>query len=257
MAHSNGMITEEAIVPTPKGGGGMAKQRLLLVDDDTDILEVNKAYLENEGYDVSVATTMTQTLEKVATNSYDCIVLDIMLPDGSAYDLPSKLRVYTKAPIIFLSARDQLEDKITGFKVGGDDYMTKPYSLQELSARVSAHIRRNMTADGFLMDYPPLTINIKSREVLLNGKQVHLTNREFDILRLLAETPNVIVPFSRIYSVVWGDDGMCDNHLVMVNISYLRKKMEKAAPDVLFVKTEWGSGYSFAYPPIRNTLRPE
>ena len=114
----------------------MAKHRLLLVDDDTDILEVNRAYLENEGYEINVATTMTQALEKVATNAFDCIVLDIMLPDGSAYDLPSKLRVYTKAPIIFLSARDQLEDKITGFKVGGDDYMTKPYSLQELSARV-------------------------------------------------------------------------------------------------------------------------
>ena len=121
----------------------MAKQHILLVDDDPDILEVNRVLLTNEGYEVSVAMTISQTLEKVAVNTYDCIVLDIMLPDGSAYDLPAKLRVYTKAPIIFLSARDQLEDKITGFKVGGDDYMTKPYSLQELSARISAHIRRN------------------------------------------------------------------------------------------------------------------
>ncbi|HOO61962.1 MAG TPA: response regulator transcription factor, partial [Bacillota bacterium] len=168
-----------------------------------------------------------------------------------------KLRIYTAAPIIFLSAKDQLEDKITGFKVGGDDYMTKPYSLPELSVRIAAHIRRSLTRDGFLMEFPPLSLNVKTREVLLNDKPVHLTNREFDILRLLAETPNVIVPFTRIYSHVWGDDGLCDNHLVMVNISYLRKKMEKAAPDVLFVKTEWGSGYSFAYPPIRNTLRAE
>lgn len=235
----------------------MAKQRILLVDDDPDILEVNRVLLSNEGYEVSTAMTISQTLEKVATNSYDCIVLDIMLPDGSAYDLPAKLRVYTKSPIIFLSARDQLEDKITGFRVGGDDYMTKPYSLQELSARISAHIRRNMTSDGLLMEFPPLTINLKTREVTLNNHVVLLTNREFDILRLLAETPNVIVPFTRIYSLVWGDDGMCDNHLVMVNISYLRKKMEKAAPDIQFVKTEWGSGYSFAYPPIRNTLRAE
>ncbi len=235
----------------------MAKQRILLVDDDPDILEVNRVFLANEGYEVSIAMSISQTLEKAATNAYDCIVLDIMLPDGSAYDLPMKLRVYTKAPIIFLSARDQLEDKITGFKVGGDDYMTKPYSLHELSARIAAHIRRNMTTDGLLMEFPPLSINIKSREVLLNKRQVHLTNREFDILRLLAETPNVIVPFIKIYAVVWGDDGMCDNHLVMVNISYLRKKMEKAAPDVQFIKTEWGSGYSFSYPPMRNTLRAE
>jgi len=235
----------------------MTKQRILLVDDDPDILEVNRAFLTNEGYEISVAMSVMQTLEKVSTNSYDCIVLDIMLPDGSAYELPSKLRVYSKSPIIFLSARDQLEDKITGFKVGGDDYMTKPYSLQELSARVAAHIRRNMTSDGLLMEFAPLSINLKTREVMLSGRVVHLTNREFDILRLLAETPNVIVPFTRIYSLVWGDDGMCDNHLVMVNISYLRKKMEKAAPDIQFIKTEWGSGYSFSYPPIRNTLRAE
>ena len=208
----------------------MAKHRILLVDDDTDILEINRSFLTNEGYDVSVATNIAQTLQKVETNSYDCIVLDIMLPDGNAYDLPSKIHVYSNAPIIFLSAKDQLEDKITGFKAGGDDYMTKPYNLPELSARISAHIRRNMTRDGFLMEFPPLTMNVKTREVTLNNVPVHLTNREFDILRLLAETPNVIVPFARIYSHVWGDDGLCDNHLVMVNISYLRKKMEKADP---------------------------
>ena len=240
-----------------EGGNDMAKHRILLVDDDPDILEVNRAYFTNEGYEVSVAMSIAQTLEKVMVNSYDCIVLDIMLPDGSAYDLPDKLRIYSKAPIIFLSARDQLEDKITGFRVGGDDYMTKPYSLQELSVRVSAHIRRNMTSEGLLMEFPPLSINMKSREVVLNGHTLHLTNREFDILRLLAETPNVIVPFTRIYSLVWGDEGVCDNHLVMVNISYLRKKIEKAAPDIQLIKTEWGNGYSFAYPPIRNTLRAE
>ena len=101
-----------------KDGVSMAKHRILLVDDDTDILEINRSFLTNEGYDVSVATNIAQTLQKVETNSYDCIVLDIMLPDGNAYDLPSKIHVYTNAPIIFLSAKDQLEDKITGY-IGG------------------------------------------------------------------------------------------------------------------------------------------
>ena len=164
----------------------MAKHRILLVDDDTDILEINRSFLTNEGYDVSVATSIATTLQKVETNSFDCIVLDIMLPDGTAYDLPSKIHVYSNAPIIFLSAKDQLEDKITGFKAGGDDYMTKPYNLPELSARISAHIRRNMARDGFLMEFPPLTMNVKTREVVLNDVPVHLTNREFDILRLHA-----------------------------------------------------------------------
>ena len=240
-----------------KDGEHMAKHRILLVDDDTDILEINRSFLSNEGYEVSVATNISQTLQKVETNAYDCIVLDIMLPDGNAFDLPSKIHVHCNTPIIFLSAKDQTEDKIAGLRAGGSDYMTKPYSLPELSARIAAHIRSNMAREGFLMEFPPLTMNVKTREVTLNGTPVHLTNREFDILRLLAETPNVIVPFARIYANVWGDDGLCDNHLVMVNISYLRKKMEKADPTVQFVKTEWGSGYSFTFPPIRNTMRAE
>ena len=232
----------------------MAQHKILLVDDDTDILEINRAFLESEGYEVVTATTIAQTMEKVQLHSFDCIVLDVMLPDGSAFELPPKIAVYSGAPIIFLTAREQAEDKITGFQSGADDYITKPYSLPELALRINAHIRRNLKSEGFLMEFPPLKINIKTREVTLKDSPVHLTNREFDILRLLAETPNVIVPFSRIYSHVWGDDSPCDNHLVMVNISYLRKKMEKIAPEITFVKTEWGIGYSFAYPPVKNSI---
>ncbi len=232
----------------------MAQHKILLVDDDTDILEINRAFLESEGYEVVTATTIAQTMEKVQLHNFDCIVLDVMLPDGSAFELPPKIAVYSSAPIIFLTAREQAEDKITGFQSGADDYITKPYSLPELALRINAHIRRNMKSEGFLMEFPPLKINIKTREVTLKDSPVHLTNREFDILRLLAETPNVIVPFSRIYSHVWGDDSPCDNHLVMVNISYLRKKMEKIAPEITFVKTEWGIGYSFAYPPVKNSI---
>ena len=235
----------------------MAQHKILLVDDDTDILEINKAFLESEGYEVVTATSVATTMEKVQLHNFDCNVLDVMLPDGRAYELPQRIQVYSSAPIIFLTARDQVEDKIQGFQVGADDYITKPYSLPELSLRINAHIRRNLKSEGFLMEFPPLKINIKTREVSIKDQPVHLTNREFDILRLLAETPNVIVPFSRIYSHVWGDDTACDNHLVMVNISYLRKKMEKIAPEITFVKTEWGIGYSFAYPPVKNSMHGE
>ena len=173
-----------------------------------------------------------------------------------------KILAARKQPIKFaclLPARAKpfFEDVIKGFTVGADDYITKPYSLPELSLRINVHIKRNMKSEGFLVEYPPLKINIKTREVTLKEKPLHLTNREFDILCLLAETPNVIVPFTRIYSHVWGDDSPCDNHLVMVNISYLRKKMEKIAPEITFVKTEWGIGYSFAYPPVKNSMNTQ
>ena len=235
----------------------MSQQKILIVDDDSDILEVNSAYLKEEGFEVHTASTIAQTMEKIQMNSFDCIVLDVMLPDGNAFEIPSRIAVYSKAPIIFLTAKDQMEDKLVGLQSGADDYITKPYSLPELSLRIGAHIKRSLKSEGFLIEYAPLKINIKTREVTLKDSAVHLTNREFDILRLLAETPNVIVPFARIYSHVWGDDSSCDNHLVMVNISYLRKKMEKIAPEITFVKTEWGIGYSFAYPPVKNSMHGE
>ena len=155
----------------------MDQSRILLVDDDTDILEINKAFLEGEGYEVSTATNIAQTMEKVQTHNFDCIVLDVMLPDGSAFELPPKIQVYSNAPIIFLTAREQAEDKVTGFKSGADDYITKPYSLPELSLRINAHIRRNMKSEGFLMEYPPLKININSQtgsSISLDFLQRHL-----------------------------------------------------------------------------------
>ncbi|MBQ2066115.1 MAG: response regulator transcription factor [Clostridiales bacterium] len=232
----------------------MAKHKILIVDDDNDILTLNRDFLVGEGYEVVTATTCSEALAKAQVHNFACLVLDVMLPDGSAFDLAPKIKEFTDAPMIFLTAKDQQEDVIKGFNVGADDYVTKPYSLPELSLRINVHIKRNMKSEGFLIEYPPLSINIRTREVMLKNKPLHLTNREFDILCLLAETPNVIVPFTRIYSHVWGDDSPCDNHLVMVNISYLRKKMEKIAPEITFIKTEWGIGYSFAYPPVKNSM---
>ncbi|MCQ2481999.1 MAG: response regulator transcription factor [Clostridia bacterium] len=232
----------------------MAQYKVLLVDDDVDILNVNKDYLASKGYEILVATTMEQAIERVQIHSFDCIVLDVMLPDGNAFEFTPKLQQYTKAPIIFLTALEDLDDRIAGFKAGADDYITKPFALEELHLRINAHIKRNLMSEGFLVEFPPLKINIKTREVTLKDEVVHLTNREFDILRLLSETPNVIVPFKRIFKHVWGENEECDNHLVMVNISYLRKKMEKIAPEITFVKTEWGIGYSFAYPPVKSSL---
>ena len=200
----------------------MAKQKVFLVDDDSDILVLNRDFLESEGYDVVTAASCAEALEKIKLHSFSCIVLDVMLPDGSAFDLAPKIKEYTDCPIIFLTAKDQQEDVINGFKVGADDYITKPYSLPELSLRINVHIKRNMKSEGFLVEYPPLRINIKTREVTLKEKPLHLTNREFE-----------------------------------VNISYLRKKMEKIAPEITFVKTEWGIGYSFAYPPVKNSMNTQ
>ena len=234
--------------------------RVLIVEDDPIIVEGLKVALTQEKYETAAFGCMKDALDAVGGTKevrFDVCLLDINLPDGDGYQICKAIREKSQVPIIFLTAKDQQEDVISGFKVGADDYITKPYSLPELSLRINVHIKRSMKSEGFLVEYPPLRINIKTREVTLKEKPLHLTNREFDILCLLAETPNVIVPFTRIYSHVWGDDSPCDNHLVMVNISYLRKKMEKIAPEITFVKTEWGIGYSFAYPPVKNSMNTQ
>ena len=130
----------------------MAKQKVFLVDDDSDILVLNRDFLESEGYDIVTATNCADALEKIKLHNFSCIVLDVMLPDGSAFDLAPKIKEFTDCPIIFLTAKDQQEDVINGFKVGADDYITKPYSLPELSLRINVHIQRNMKSEGFLVE---------------------------------------------------------------------------------------------------------
>ena len=164
--------------------------------------------------------------------------------------LPGMIRAYTDAPVIIYSDKDTLEDKIKGYSAGCDDYLSGSADVRELELHVSSLIRRSLKSSNTIVEFPPLTMDLKTREVTLNGAEIKFTNREFEILYFLAETPNKTVPIQEIYKRVWGENTPCDSHLVMVNISYIRKKLEAVMPGAAFVKTEWGTGYSFKYPPV-------
>ena len=191
--------------------------KVLVVDDDRVIADGNKKYLENHGYAVSSAYCGADCLALLRQERFDCIILDILLPDTDGYTLCKKVRALSHAPILFLSCKDELADKIKGLMSGGDDYITKPFSLKELAARVHAHIRRE-TAKSFHIDR-------ETRVVSLNGNSILLTTKEFELFLLLYENADAIVPTDQISQKLRGDSVSPEDNTVQVYVRRLRKKL--------------------------------
>ena len=229
--------------------GGTVKDRVLLIDDDGEILEMNRAYLEHVGYEVFTAESAEKAMDIVSETQPNCIVLDIMMPGMSGLEACGRLRALTAAPILFLTGKSSEEDRIQGLLVGGDDYIIKPYSMGELSARILAHIRRTKSASVNVseLSFPPLSIDLLNRTVLINGMQLAMPNREFEVLALLARNAGSTVAFAEINQQLWKTTYDGDRRAIMVHVSGLRKKLE--AVGMRCIETIYGEGYRFVYPP--------
>ena len=228
----------------------MTGSTVLIFDSNTDKIRRIGNMLLSQGYEVLEAHDLSEVKDHLNRKRVDLIVCDIMFEEIEGSDVIPELRAMTDAPVIVCSSKDSLEDKIRSYGAGCDDHVSDSIDMTELGLRISSLIKRSMKQSDLLIEFAPLTMNIKTRDVAVNGKQVKFTNREFEILNFLAESPNKTVSIQDVYSRVWGNDTPCDSHLVMVNISYIRKKLNKALPDLDFIHTEWGVGYSFCYPPI-------
>ena len=215
---------------------------VFLIGLDTDIRDAIMTQLVKEGCRVNVYDSVSQCSSDIENDNADMIIC------GNNVDIMT-IRLVSGMPVMVLSASGSINDKIKAYKAGCDDYIVWPCDPIEIGLRVGACVNRIRRSEKLVMDFPPLSINIKTREVFLCGKEVRLTNREFEILSLLAETPNKVVSIKDIFNKVWDDNAPCDNHLVMVNVSYIRKKFAKIAPGLSFLKTHWGHGYTFEYPP--------
>ncbi len=227
-----------------------AQPLVLLVDDDHEMLGVNTHYLRKNGYRVVHATSAAAAWELVQPD-LNCIVLNTHLPDMSGFELASRFRTISSAPILFLTAANGDDYMARGFRVG-DDYMVKPHNLKELSLRIGVHIRRNAAMRAVSeLSYPPLLIDIDNRLVSIEGKEVLMPPKEFSILAALARVPNRVVSFDLLFRKVWQTSECCNRHVLAVNVSTLRKRLTSAQPGFDFIHTEWGTGYSFAYPPTR------
>lgn len=229
----------------------MAGEKILVVDDETEISDLIALYLSKNGYCVITADTGKAALDLLSEHDPDLIVLDIFLPDIDGLELCQEIRKKSETPIIFLSCKSEETDKILGLAVGGDDYITKPFSPGELIARIKAHLRRNRLLNirkdqkSDVLEYPGLIIDFLSHNVIVDNKTLMLSSKEFDILALLAQNPNIVFSLGQIYDSVWGLDNLGDTRTVMVHMSNLRKKIEINPANPKFILTIKGVGYKF------------
>ena len=229
----------------------MAGEKVLVIDDEIDICNLIKLYLSKNNFIVLKANSGAEALELVAVKDPDLIILDILLPDIDGLELCQELRKVTECPILFLSCKNDDMDKILGLTVGGDDYITKPFSPGELVARVKAHLRRYRITSGVetrkesILKFSGLHIDLSSHTVYVCDKPVDLTHKEFQMLSFLAHNPNSVISMGQIYDYVWGVNNIGDTRTVMVHISSLRKKIEKDPADPKIIVTIKGAGYKF------------
>lgn len=218
--------------------------RILIVDDEKDIAELISDVLQDEGFETVIKNDGYSAIEEVKNNHYDLILLDIMMPNLTGTETCSKIRDLVTCPIVFVTAKNQTIDKLVGFEIGGDDYITKPFVIEELVARVKAHIRRDKRpniSETNIIKIGDIEINKESYETKKNGKQVILSTKEFELLSYLMSNAGVVLSKEQIYNAVWqteyGDIGT-----VAVNIKSLRKKLD---PEEKYIITIWGLGYKF------------
>ena len=225
-------------------------QTIMVVDDETEILDMLKRYFSLEGYHVITATGGKEALQKLAKQP-DLILLDINMPDIDGLSLCKSIRDFVSCPILFLTANTEDSDKIKGFGVGGDDYIVKPFSIDELGARVSAHLRREsriQTKSSVLFD-EKLAIDYLERAVYWNGNEIPLLKKEFDIIEVLSQNPGQVFDRERLYEGAWGLDGSGNNTVVAEHIRKIRAKFT-AAGAKQYIETVWGVGYKWEKPNI-------
>lgn len=222
------------------------ERTVLVVDDDVSIVELMRDFLENDGFRVEVAHNTQEALTRIGHTPVDCILLDIMMPGQSGFDLCRMIRTKSDVPILFLSARGDDVDKIRGLGLGADDYIVKTASPAEIVARVKAVLRRfggqSQTREAIL-DFGRLVLNVTAREVRVDGQQVSFTPKEYDLLRLFAENPRYVFTYEHLLENFWG--GVGDKHTIRVHIARIREKIERDPNHPQFIVNVWGVGYRF------------
>ncbi|WP_042147040.1 response regulator transcription factor [Paucisalibacillus sp. EB02] len=236
----------------------MANERILIVDDDHDMLEVLGLYFRNEGYNTFTANDPLKAIQFVEEVRPALIILDVMMPQLDGFELCHLIRKKSDVPILFLSSKDEDIDKIIGLGIGGDDYLSKTTSPSVIIAKVKAYLRRtrivqnitvnqtdNVQKDESLLVFPGMTINLSSAVVKINGSEIKLAAKEYQLLTIMARNPGRIYSVEQLFDLIWGEDSLGDYRTVMVHISNLRKKIESLAESLDYIITIRGIGYKF------------
>ncbi len=226
-------------------------EKILIIEDQQSIAELIKDYLEINDFQVEIKNNGQEGLKDALGKDYDLILLDLMLPDIDGFEICKKIRKEKNIPILIISARGEDIDKIRGLGLGADDYISKPFSPNELVARVKAHLSRFNRLTGKSkktkneIHIKNLTINQTARRIYLDNKEIVLTTKEFEILNFLASHPNIVFSKEHLYERIWGNDSYGDMTTIAVHIKKIRDKIEKNPQKPRFIDTLWGSGYRF------------
>ena len=228
----------------------MTANRVLVVDDEKLIVKGIRFSLEQDGMEVTCAYDGEEALTFAREQQFDIILLDIMLPKLSGFEVCQQIREFSNVPIIMLTAKGDDMDKILGLEYGADDYITKPFNILEVKARIKAIIRRTVKQEkkadtAGRIQAGDMTIERYNRRVYIEGREINLTAKEFDVLELLATHPNQVYSREKLLTMVWGADYPGDARTVDVHIRRLREKVETNSSEPKYVHTKWGVGYYF------------
>jgi DNA-binding response OmpR family regulator len=221
--------------------------RVLVVDDEKALVKGIKFNLELDGYEVDTAYDGEEAVEKVRSGGVDLVIMDLMMPKKNGLDACLEIRSFSKLPIIMLTAKSEDNDKIIGFEYGADDYVTKPFNILELKARVRALLRRSATAEtaapSSVLVSGPYRLDTESRVAFRDGQEIELTAREFDLVELLMRNPGKVFSRDALLKLVWGADYQGDIRTVDVHIRRIREKIEVDPAEPVKIMTKWGVGY--------------
>jgi DNA-binding response OmpR family regulator len=225
-------------------------KKILIIEDDSNIAELEKDYLKLNGYQAEIESNGNTGLVRALAGGFDVIIVDLMLPGKSGFEIIGQIREKYEIPILVVSAKVEDIDKIRGLDLGADDYLTKPFSPAELLARIKSHISRyerlkGNTANLDVISHRGLEINTSSHKVFSNSKEVQMTAKEYELLLFLASHPNIVFSKEQLYETIWGQDYLGDTATVPVHIQKIRRKIEKDPSEPSYIETLWGYGYRF------------
>lgn len=224
-------------------------KKILIIEDDAGIAEIERDYLSMSGYEVSIADNGDDGLKMYLGGGFNLVILDLMLPGRSGYDILERISDTKDIPVIIVSAKDEEMSKIKGLNLGADDYVTKPFGMGELVARVNRLIKsyekfRGGEVNG-TVTVRGITVDEPGRRVYVDGTEVILKQKEFDVLLFLMKNPNRVYSKESIFERVWGYDALSDASTVTVHIARIREKIEKNPSKPEYIETVWGAGYRF------------
>ena len=217
-------------------------KNILIVEDEANISDFVKGELEYEGYNVCIKEDGREGLEEALKNEYDLIILDVMLPSMNGFEICRRLKREKQSPIIMLSAKDSVMDKVNGLQIGADDYIAKPFAIEELLARIEVVFRRQDNLNNYIIKFKDITINKSSRVVKRNGNEINLTNKEYELLMILIDNKDKVVTRDELLEKIWGYEYEPETNVTDVYVRYLRSKLNNENKEE-YIQTIRSVGY--------------